>query len=102
MHLVHSPIDETTKALSLPGRTMSFRIRWQHFARTETMLNGITSINQQSHTQRKIALLLKKSELLRRRVIYRGLENHSRSRLLMKRPFFVGDGEREIYFIPRA
>ena len=62
------------------------------------MLNGITSINQQSHTQRKIALLLKKSELLRRRVIIEDLKI-IRVQVADEPAFLIGDRKREIYFI---
>src|SRR5437899_2561039 len=62
------------------------------------MLDGIAGINQQRHTQRKIALLLKKSELLRRRVIIEDLKI-IRVQVADEPAFLIGDREREIYFI---
>src|SRR5207245_8819056 len=62
------------------------------------MLDGITGINQQSNTQREIALLLKKSKLLRRRMIIKDLKI-SRVQVADEPAFLLCDREREIYFI---
>src|SRR5947208_15003173 len=62
------------------------------------MLDGITGINQQSNTQREIALLLEKSKLLRRRMIIKDLKI-SRVQVADEPAFLVCDREREIYFI---
>src|SRR5437667_2593701 len=62
------------------------------------MLDGITGINQQSNTQREIALLLKKSKLLRRRMIIKDLKI-SRVQVADEPAFLVCHREREIYFI---